>query len=314
LPQHPNDKFVHFIWYLLFFVGCSIAAPKGKEQICHWDAGANKFKLLSVSVASDHVGKHELDKKPLIFPDPQNDSDTITTCDPPCSFNPCLNGVCSDTPTPPYPYTCTCNNGWIGYRCETHICSTQPCKNEGTCSPSTTETTGYSCQCTEGWTGPNCEFDTSCSPSCSSDQKCVNHVCAGVGNLFFRLEWVAIDPHHDDMDLFVETPTGNLIYYTNPGPSTDTDFGTYDRDSFESPGPENIYWASSYIPPSGPYHVCVNIYAPTPVAEHPSGSFTITYGVPGNEQVFNTGSTTSLNNEFSCDPTTPNFMFTYTYP
>jgi uncharacterized protein YfaP (DUF2135 family) len=58
-----------------------------------------------------------------------------------------------------------------------------------------------------------------------------------------------------DIDVWVTTPGGKSIGYTNQGANANTEMGKQDRDDTTGMGPENIFWQST--PPIGTYHVCV---------------------------------------------------------
>nr|XP_025846905.1 protein eyes shut homolog [Vulpes vulpes] len=66
-------------------------------------------------------------------------------------------------------YQCVCLTGWEGSFCEqeSNDCRMNPCKNNSTC---TDLYNSYHCECTSGWTGQNCSEETN---ECDSDP-CMN--------------------------------------------------------------------------------------------------------------------------------------------
>ncbi|KAM8938265.1 protein eyes shut homolog [Lycaon pictus] len=66
-------------------------------------------------------------------------------------------------------YQCVCLTGWEGSFCEqeSNDCKMNPCKNNSTC---TDLYNSYHCECTSGWTGQNCSEETN---ECDSDP-CMN--------------------------------------------------------------------------------------------------------------------------------------------
>uniref|UniRef100_A0A3Q3FA92 Protein eyes shut homolog n=1 Tax=Labrus bergylta TaxID=56723 RepID=A0A3Q3FA92_9LABR len=68
---------------------------------------------------------------------------------------PCLHGSCEDGI---YSYSCLCESGWTGSRCETNIddCASGPCLNGGSCVDLIDK---YACFCQDGYTGKTCETD-----------------------------------------------------------------------------------------------------------------------------------------------------------
>nr|XP_011735870.1 protein eyes shut homolog [Macaca nemestrina] len=66
-------------------------------------------------------------------------------------------------------YQCVCLSGWEGNFCEqeSNECKMNPCKNNSTC---TDLYKSYRCECTSGWTGQNCSEEIN---ECDSDP-CMN--------------------------------------------------------------------------------------------------------------------------------------------
>jgi hypothetical protein len=86
----------------------------------------------------------------------------------------------------------------------------------------------------------------------------------GTGKLQFSLSWDA----DVDLDLHVTEPSGNEIFYANPGPSASG--GTLDIDDLNGPAPsgrpagepegvENVFWQNTA--PTGTYVVRVNYFS-----------------------------------------------------
>jgi hypothetical protein len=95
----------------------------------------------------------------------------------------------------------------------------------------------------------------SCAHPCAADYACANGICVGTGNLSFTATWDRVG----EGDIWIKTPNGHLISYLHKGPDASTDFGQQDVDSFLE-GPENVFWSSGNIPPSGTYLVCFEAY------------------------------------------------------
>lgn len=77
------------------------------------------------------------------------------------------------------------------------------------------------------------------------------------GDIQVTLTWYA----NADIDLYVEDPNGDIVYYNNPQVPSG---GQLDRDNkcsnFEMGKPENIFWPTGSAPP-GVYKVSVNYYS-----------------------------------------------------
>jgi len=92
-----------------------------------------------------------------------------------CSPDPCENGgTCENNSNS---YTCQCQPGFTGDRCETQIdnCAAAPCQNGGVC---TNGVNSYTCQCAPGYTGTNCEsvIDHCAGSPCQNGGVCSNSV------------------------------------------------------------------------------------------------------------------------------------------
>uniref|UniRef100_K1QPB1 Zinc metalloproteinase nas-36 n=1 Tax=Magallana gigas TaxID=29159 RepID=K1QPB1_MAGGI len=71
-----------------------------------------------------------------------------------CNENSCLNGVCF--PHSSSTYSCKCNAGWSGNKCDINLCANVDC-NQGKCEAlSETETR---CICDAGWYGEFCDIN-----------------------------------------------------------------------------------------------------------------------------------------------------------
>ncbi len=105
------------------------------------------------------------------------------------------------------------------------------------------------------------------------------------GNPRFNLQFT--NPDNVDLDLYVKTPSGAIIYYSNP----EADSGTLDVDCLCADCPqgpnENIYWTSGSAP-SGTYEYWVNYYDYC-AAEGAQSSFTLRVIQNGVVKVTKTG-------------------------
>ncbi|WP_437805324.1 EGF domain-containing protein [Sorangium sp. So ce1078] len=231
------------------------------------------------------------------------------------------NAACTNTPGS---FTCACTTGYSGdgTTCtDIDECAlgTDDCGANAAC----TNTPGsYTCQsaCNPPSTqcGAECVDTTSdashcggCANACAANQSCVASSCVGSGNLGVSVTW----GRPGDMDLFVQTPGGNMIFFMNPGPHAGTDFGQLDRDDTVGTGPENIFWDIGVTPPSGTYHVClVPLFFLIPPTVLTPVSYTVTVRRPFQAPQVLTGSITSLGFSSSCDPGQPTYVMSFTYP
>jgi hypothetical protein len=101
---------------------------------------------------------------------------------------------------------------------------------------------------------------TFCVDFCVYDQQnrvsniqrvCVNVLRLGTGGLQISLSWGT----QTDQDLYVTTPSGEVISYSNRFAQG----GQLDRDDTDGYGPENIYWQNDA--PQGTYSVRVNDFS-----------------------------------------------------
>lgn len=86
--------------------------------------------------------------------------------------------------------------------------------------------------------------------------QCVNVLQLGTGDLQINLTW---DTDGTDVDLYVEEPSGYVIYY---GDKQSPSGGQLDRDDTNGFGPENIFWNNSL--PDGTYKIWVEYYKGSP--------------------------------------------------
>jgi hypothetical protein len=86
-----------------------------------------------------------------------------------CDHGACVDGVNA--------FTCACDPGWEGPRCEHAIdeCAPNPCQNGGTCSDGVAD---FTCACPSGFAGKTCAIDVDdCTPNpCLHGGVCVDGV------------------------------------------------------------------------------------------------------------------------------------------
>ena len=94
---------------------------------------------------------------------------------------------------------------------------------------------------------------------CPPTHECVSGECVAEGEPRFTLTWNT----NDDLDLHVEDPCGNEIYFGHKTATCQGFQGTLDVDDGAgapaSGGPENIFWEEGAAP-TGEYRVWVNYY------------------------------------------------------
>ena len=231
-------------------------------------------------------------------------------------------------------YVCggSCGTCASGYSCELGMCGdineciaeTPACDTNAICNNSEGS---YSCTCREGYEGDGktCTFIPQCSAtlcgeacvdvqsdknncggcgvSCSANQACAAGVCVGSGQLRFTSTW----SRNGDIDVWVGTPSGKAIGWTNQGANANTDMGKQDRDDTRGTGPENIYW--EVTPPTGTYHVCVATNYISPNAANPV-TVRVEVARPSAESVVEERTyTTSVGFGGQCVPSNPTYMF-----
>ena len=127
----------------------------------------------------------------------------------------------------------------------------------GTFSADNVNMLAFACgQCDE----PSCQSlldscgDVGCTSDadCAAGTECVSGQCVGAGVFRVSLLWDS----SNDLDLYVTTPTGSEISYTNPT----ADSGTLDVDdtSGGSGSVENVFFSA---PPDGSYTITVDNYS-----------------------------------------------------
>lgn len=141
---------------------------------------------------------------------------------------------------------------------------------------------------------------------------CENSACIGIGHLSFTLTW----SRDGDGDLVVTTPNDHRIYYENTGPSIDTDQGQLDHDDRIGTGPENIFWAYNYTPPTGIYYVCfepfkfdinISVIYPLTVKIKVLRSTNISL-------ILTKTYTSSIRNDYFCNSVSPTLLTSIDYP
>ena len=83
-------------------------------------------------------------------------------------------------------------------------------------------------------------------------QQCVGVIRLGSGSLQVNLAW---NTNESDIDLYVQDPDGETIYYLNDNSLSG---GYLDRDDTNGFGPENIFWEGNA--PDGDYLVYIDYY------------------------------------------------------
>jgi uncharacterized protein YfaP (DUF2135 family) len=142
-----------------------------------------------------------------------------------------------------------------------------------------------------------------CGVVCGANQACAAGVCLGSGQLRFTSTW----SRNGDIDVWVTTPSGKSIGWTNQGANANTDMGKQEKDDTSGTGPENIYWEST--PPSGTYHVCVATNYIGPNAANPV-TVRVEVARPSAESVIEERTySTSVGFGGACNEANPTYMF-----
>lgn len=93
-----------------------------------------------------------------------------------------------------------------------------------------------------------------CTPGCGTEKICLNSLCINTGHLAISATW----SRNGSCDLVVRTPNDNdisSVFYRGAG--SETDYGELERNlNVYSTGPQNLFWAIGFVPPSGTYHIC----------------------------------------------------------
>jgi hypothetical protein len=195
------------------------------------------------------------------------------------------NAICSNAVGS---YSCTCNEGYEG---DGKTCTLIPQCSAVMCGE----------QCVDIQTDKmNCG---QCGVVCGANQACAAGVCLGSGQLRFTSTW----SRNGDIDVWVTTPSGKSIGWTNQGANANTDMGKQDRDDTSGTGPENIYWEST--PPTGTYHVCVATNYINPNAANPV-TVRVEVARPSAESVIEERTySTSVGFGGACNEANPTYMF-----
>lgn len=93
-----------------------------------------------------------------------------------------------------------------------------------------------------------------CGNACFDGQLCANGLCISDGTLRITLNW----SREGDGDLYVLTPSENIISWENPGPDEWTDGAFLEYDGLY--GPENLVWPVDAPIVDGTYYVCAWAY------------------------------------------------------
>ena len=115
-----------------------------------------------------------------------------------------------------------------------------------------------------------CVYDTDGNVS-NTFTTCVEVLRLGTGDLQISLTWDAAN----DQDLYVQTPSGEEIYFGN---RFSADGGELDRDDTDGFGPENVFWADAA--PDGRYTVEVDDYSGS------GANYAVTVSGPGVSRSF----------------------------
>ncbi|CAF1365766.1 unnamed protein product [Adineta ricciae] len=165
---------------------------------------------------------------------------------------------------------CNASSDCLSNLCESNLCSPAHCNNSkidegetdvdcsGPCAPIKKCPVYAYCNSsrdcgTEICNSGICDIRT-CLQGCGQKKVCFNGFCLRVALFGISMAW----SQTGDGDLYVQTPTGKLIYYGNDDASSETDGGKHHRDE-DRYGPENISWKKN-VPPNGTYHICYNCH------------------------------------------------------
>ena len=62
---------------------------------------------------------------------------------------------------------CSCDNGYIGDYCDSHVCDGQTCNGNGNCVVDPNDGTSYLCNCNSGFSGADCSVSACDSYACN---------------------------------------------------------------------------------------------------------------------------------------------------
>jgi len=141
---------------------------------------------------------------------------------------------------------------------------------------------------------------------CPEGTELVKEECVGIGLISITATWSV----YGEGDLHVATPNHWQINYRN---DTDPTGGYLDVDGYDF-GPENVYWAYDTHPSAGTYYVCFDDYDGD--IGYGSGTYTITIKVAGKPPRVVTGSPGPYlsYSYIICDPSSPIYVTSFTYP
>ncbi|XP_041864735.1 protocadherin Fat 3 [Melanotaenia boesemani] len=130
----------------------------------------------------------------------------------PCVSQPCFNGaMCSSLPFGAF--TCSCNTGFTGGRCEIELtsCTPNPCQNDGNCKP---VGSAFLCGCPRGLRGLICDEDVNeCDQDdCGNRGECINTF----GSFYCNCSEGFEGQFCDDQTLGDDTQA-ELLSYIGPG-------------------------------------------------------------------------------------------------
>jgi len=146
--------------------------------------------------------------------DSSNVEDCATSRGDACSYNHCKNSANCHASSKYYEYTCECENGFSGPKCEIEakLCSIlKPCNNGGDCTD--IDSSSYRCDCPLGHSGPTC------------DDKVVLDITANFsGNSYLQLDHNILDRTKEEHSIsmtFTTDSANGLLYWQGQEPKNE---------------------------------------------------------------------------------------------